>query len=74
MDSIKKTVELYAKENIAKVNVFIKDPFVKKYIREEKISWVTFLGSIGGNLGLLSGFSAITAFEIVYLLIVSFFN
>ena len=28
----------YAKENIAKVNIFLKEPFVNRYKREEKIT------------------------------------
>ena len=48
-------VVTYAEENIAKVNIFIKDPFVKRYIREEKITQNTFVGTFGGLLGLFLG-------------------
>ena len=58
----------YAKENIAKVNIFLKEPFVKRYNREEKITTNTFIGTIGGLLGLFTGFSFISVAEIVYLL------
>ena len=59
---------------MAKVSIFLKDPFVEKFIREEKITVVSFFGSIGGTLGLLFGFSVISIFEIVYLLIVFLSN
>ena len=34
----------YAKNNIAKVNIFIKEPYVAKYITEEKITEIAFVG------------------------------
>ena len=63
----KKWVVEYARDNIAKVNIFLKDPFVNRYVRDEKITWGTFFGTIGGILGLCLGFSVISIFEIVYL-------
>ena len=57
----------YAKNNIAKVNIFLKDPFVQKYQREEKITEITFVGTIGGILGLFLGFSFISVIEILYM-------
>lgn len=65
---IVKLVNHYAKENIAKVNIYLRDPFVKRIVREEKISIITFIGSVGGLLGLFMGFSVVTLFEILYLL------
>lgn len=35
----------YAKNNIAKVNIFIKEPYVAKYITEEKITEIAFVGN-----------------------------
>ena len=61
-------VVAYTKENIAKVNIFLKEPYVKKYNREEKITRNTFIGTTGGLLGLFLGFSFISIAEIVYLL------
>lgn len=58
---------LYSRENIAKVDIFLKDPYVKRFIREEKISEFTFVGTVGGLLGLFLGFSFVSAVEIVYL-------
>ena len=55
----------YAKNNFAIVTVFIKDPFFTKIVREEAISFIEFLGNIGGLLGLFLGVSIISCFEIV---------
>ena len=71
---LKKSIVNYAKENIAKVNIFFKDPFVKRYIREEKITENTFIGTIGGLLGLFLGFSFISGAEIVYLIALSIYD
>ena len=71
---LKKSIVNYAKENIAKVNIFLKDPFVKRYIREEKITENTFIGTIGGLLGLFLGFSFISGAEIVYLIALSIYD
>jgi hypothetical protein len=71
---LKKSIVNYAKENIAKVNIFFKDPFVKRYIREEKITENTFIGTIGGLLGLFLGFSFISGAEIVYLMALSIYD
>ena len=65
---IVKLVIHYAKENIAKVNIYLRDPFVKRIVREEKISIITFIGSVGGLLGLFMGFSVVSLFEILYLI------
>ena len=65
---IEKEVVRYAKENIAKVNIFFKDPFVKKIVREEKISQIAFVGNVGGLLGLFLGFSFISSLEIFYMI------
>ena len=67
-NTIRRFVVDYAKENIAKVNIFLKEPFVKRYKREEKITYNTFIGTIGGLLGLFLGFSFISLAEIVYLI------
>ena len=71
---LKRSIVNYAKENIAKVNIFFKDPFVKRYIREEKITENTFIGTIGGLLGLFLGFSFISGAEIVYLIALSIYD
>ena len=60
-------VNQYTKENVAKVYIYLKDPFVKRLIREEKTTIIMFVGSLGGLLGLFLGFSFISFIEIIYL-------
>lgn len=60
-------IVVYSRENIAKVNIFLKDPYVKRFIREEKISQITFVGTVGGLLGLFIGFSFVSVVEMVYI-------
>lgn len=69
MFDLEEQIVLYSRENIAKVDIFLKDPYVKRFIREEKISEFTFVGTVGGLLGLFLGFSFVSAVEMVYLCI-----
>ena len=71
---MEKLVVRYTKENIAKVNIFLKDPFVQKMVREEKISPITFVGTVGGLLGLFLGFSFMSCLEIVYMFCIWLFS
>ena len=57
----------YAQQNLAKVQIFIKDPYVALYMTEEKITEMAFVGSIGGVLGLFLGFSFISSVEIIFM-------
>ncbi len=72
--NLQKEIFIYARNNIAKVTVFLRDPYVKKYAREEKITQITFVGTVGGLLGLFLGFSFISAVEIFYLLALWIYN
>jgi hypothetical protein len=45
--------------------MYIKDPYVSRYSTQEKITEMTFVGGIGGILGLFLGFSFISAVEIL---------
>ena len=56
----------YAKTNMAVVTVFIKDPYYTSILRDESISFVTFLGNAGGLFGLFLGVSLVSIFEILY--------
>ncbi len=56
----------YAHQNLAKISIYIKDPYVSKHVTEEKITEIAFVGTIGGVLGLFMGFSFISAVEILY--------
>ena len=68
-NNVSKLITQYARENIAKVQIFLKDPFVKEIVREEKITVSQFVGSIGGLLSLFIGCSLISFVEIIYLLL-----
>jgi hypothetical protein len=48
--------------------VYIKDPYVAKYVTEEKITIISFVGRVGGILGLFLGFSFISSVEVAYFL------
>ena len=56
----------YAKNNIAAVTVFIKDPFYTSIVSDEAIPLVIFLGNAGGLVGFYLGISLVSFFEIFY--------
>ena len=53
--SLQNQVTSYAKRNLVKVNVYIRDPYVSKFVTEEKITRISFAGTVGGILGLFMG-------------------
>jgi len=57
----------YAQKNLVKVSIYIKDPYVSKFVTEEKITEIAFVGTIGGILGIFLGFSFISSAEIVFI-------
>ena len=52
------------------MNVFVRDPYVKRYLTEEKITEINFVGTVGGLLGLFLGFSFISVIEVIYFVLV----
>ena len=64
---LRRMVAAYARENMAVLNVYIREPYVRKYETEVKYGSIAFMGNMGGLLGLFTGFSLISAFELVYL-------
>ena len=66
---LKDALNTYAKENIALVKVNLVDPYVKKIVRDVKVSFPQFISNIGGNLGLWQGMSIISLVELVYFFI-----
>ena len=62
-------VYLYGRDNLIKLQMYIKDPYVTRFLRQEKITQMSFVGTIGGSLGLFLGFSFISAIDILALLI-----
>ena len=64
----------YARENLALVNVYIKDPAVTQVLRDQKVPLIWFVANIGGILGLTMGMSLVTIFEIMHHIAMLFFR
>ena len=64
---LRRMVAAYARDNMGVLNVYIREPYVRKYETEVKYGGIAFIGNMGGLLGLFTGFSFISAFELVYL-------
>ena len=64
----------YARENLALVNVYIKDPAVTQVKRDQKVPLIWFVANIGGILGLTMGMSLVTFFEILHHVVMLFFR
>ena len=56
----------YARENLVMFNIFIKDPYAKRFQKDEKITKTSYIANSGGLLGLCMGFSLISAAEILF--------
>ena len=54
--------------------MLFKDSYVKKFIKDEKITRISFLANAGGLLGLCMGFSVISVAEIIYHIAFSLFT
>ena len=57
---------LYARENLAKVHIYIQAPVVTKIVRDQRIPIIWFVANCGGILGLCMGFSIVTVFEVLH--------
>ena len=80
----------YAKDNIVLFNIFIKvelkflqtqsktylqkDPYAKRFVKDEKITKTDYIANSGGLLGLCMGFSLVSAAEILYHCLFSLFS
>ena len=56
----------YSRENLALVNVYIKQPVVTKILKDQRIPIIWFVANCGGILGLCMGFSIVTVFEVLH--------
>ena len=56
----------YARDNLVMFNIFIKDPYAKRFQKDEKITKTSYIANSGGLLGLCMGFSLISAAEILF--------
>ena len=68
--TLKREVTEYAARNLAKLDVYYNVRFAKEYQHQETISSTTFIGSLGGLLGLFLGFSLLSLAEVAYFLVI----
>ncbi len=64
----------YARDNLALVHIFIKQPVVTKILRDQRIPIIWFVANCGGILGLCMGFSIVTVFEVLHYLFQTVFH
>jgi hypothetical protein len=64
--AIESEIYNYAKSNMAIINIFIKEPYSKRFRKTEKMSRIAYIASSGGLLGLCMGFSFVSLAEILY--------
>ena len=69
-EKMSKFLNEYARQNIAVLKIFLKDPYYTKIIRDRQITLTNFVGNTGGLVGLCLGLSFISIVEGVY----HFFN
>ena len=63
---IEKSVYEYARDNMVIIHISIKDPYVKKFKKDEKMPIISYIANLGGLLGFVLGFSIITGIEVLY--------
>ena len=64
--AIESEIHNYARENLAIINIFIKESYTKRFRKTEKMSRISYIASSGGLLGLCMGFSFVSLAEIAY--------
>ena len=60
------TLTKYAKDNIAFVKLYMREPFAEVLQVSVKTTALDFISNIGGLMGLCMGFSLVTVAEILY--------
>ena len=66
IQNVEDILYIYAKNNLAVVNIYIKEPVVTNIWRDQKTPVINFIAYTGGLLGLCMGFSLVSLFEILY--------
>ena len=56
----------YAQDNLIKINYFMKVPYATRFIKDEKVTLLTYIANCGALLILCLGFSLISGVEILY--------
>ncbi len=67
-DTLIDSLHAYARQNLALVNIYIKQPVVTRILRDQRIPVIWFVANCGGILGLCMGFSIVTVFEVLHCL------
>ena len=57
---------LQYKTNFTVIRIYFDTPTFDKITKDKKVKFVDMLSAIGGTMGLLTGFSIISAVEILY--------
>ena len=65
-EELEKEVAEYASRNLVKLDIFYNTQTARKYVWEEKMSVWSFVGSLGGLMGLFLGLSFISLAEVLY--------
>ncbi len=55
-----------ARRNLARVSVLFSSNSARRVERSARVAWTDALGSVGGSLGLFTGFSLLSLCELVY--------
>ena len=58
----------YTRDNIVKIKVFFRDPYYTNIVKDVSMTMSSFIGNTGGLLGLCTGMSLVSFFEIFYYL------
>ena len=56
----------YTANNIAILKIYLKDPYYTLIMKDEQMSTISWIGNMGGLLGLFMGLSFVSLFEILY--------
>lgn len=59
-------VQKYGSENLARVRIMIRNPYVTKISRDQAMTFTSYVANTGGLLGLCIGASFISLFEVFY--------
>ena len=55
-----------ARHNLVQVSVFFSSNTGRRTVKDVRMTWTEILGSVGGSLGLFTGFSLLSLCELLY--------
>ena len=70
MEMFKSSILEYSKEHLVLMSVSMGKPYMSVFQTDVVMSLPTFVGNVGGSLGLCMGFSLVSIAEIIYYLII----